>query len=99
MTLEESPDSPVVPPPCMAVQPPGGARARRGGAGSRRHHLWPSFVLAVERSLLRCDPAGLVLGVQMSFQMPSVPAREAVPRGLGEGWSGLEARFCLSWPP
>lgn len=44
-----------------------------GRAGSRRHHLRPSFVLAAEQSLHCCDPPGLVLGVQMSFQMPGAP--------------------------
>lgn len=70
-----------------------------GRAGSRRHHLQPSFVLAAERPLHCCDPLGLVLGVQMRFQMPSAPpAQEAVTRGLGEEWSNLEIHFCLFQP-
>lgn len=63
MTLEE------------ALTRRGGPQEERGlggaSAGSGRHHLWPSFVLAAEQSLHRRAPAGLVLGVQMSFQMPS----------------------------
>lgn len=64
--------------------------------GSRRHHLWPSFVLAAKQSLHHFDPAGLVLGMQMSFQMPSAPpTQEAATRDLGKEWSNLEIRFCL----
>lgn len=43
----------------MAGWPPGEAEAggQRGQGRQRAHHLWPSFVLAAEQSLHRCDPA------------------------------------------
>ena len=54
-----------------------------GRAGSRRHHLRPSFVLAAERPLRRCDPLGLVLGVQMRFQMSSAIVKSGIYSVMG----------------
>lgn len=71
-----------------------GREGREGRAGSGAPSV-PSFVLAAEQSLHRCDPAPRAWRANEFPDAQCPPHKEAVTRVLGEEWSNLEIHFCL----